>query len=1293
MDKNERKKVKNPVEHASIFSIVTFKWIFKTFLLGYKRELEETDLYTPLKEDQSGVLGERIVQIWEDLEKKSNEKKDGSRPRLYWTLARCFGKKLLLIGIIQGFTEFVSRVAQPLVLGNLLTCLNAKKENVEPEIYYYAAAFIVLPFIDCFVFHLSLQSSMHTGMKMRIACCTLMYRKILRLSNSVFESETSVGQIVNLMSNDASRMDYVAHSINYMWIGPVQALIIAYILYIQVGPAAVVGLFMFLLFIPLQAFLGKKAAKLMLLSAQRTDERLRLMNELIAGVQIIKMYVWEIPFSKLVEKNRRKEMTTIKRYSIVEQTSLTFDCYVPRICLFIAILTYVFTGNYVTAEKVFTIASFFSIVRKSMTIGFPLSIHQVVEGLASMRRIERFMMYTEVEKVEKKIEDVGPPHKVVLKNVTAKWNEESKENTLSNVNLSIEPGSLVAIIGQVGSGKSSLLHVMLHELPLKEGSLEITGKIAYVSQQPWIFASSIRQNILFGRSMDQVRYKQTIQACQLDQDITLFPHGDSTVVGERGISLSGGQRARINLARAVYADADIYLFDDPLSAVDARVARRIVEDCICGYLKNKTRILVTHQLQFLKCADQVIVMHNGSARSTGDLNTLEASGIDLSKLVMEEKDLEKSYESSQDETKEDSKGIVSEKTNESSLKDLPPVDIAEMRTTGHVSAKVYASYFTACGNGLLLLLLTMLIILYQTAASGGDYFVAYWVNIEEASWEMAENGTMLFEWKGPLSRMDIIYIYSGVTALTAIFCIFQIISYFDICMRSSTNLHSAMFRSIVRTNMYFFNTNPVGRILNRFSKDMGAIDTRMPTSMLDVIIIATGMIAIMGIVGSVNPWLLLPVVFISGFVYYLRKFYLATSRSVKRLEGITRSPVFDHVSATLQGLTTIRALNSQRILIHEFDNHQDLHSSAWFIFISASRAFGTYIELMSVIYRSLVVTFFLFLSNSVVGNVGLVITQTSMLIDMLQWGVRQTVEVENLMTSVERILEYSRLEEEPMLDSNPKCKPPKDWPRNGLIEFKNVKLKYGPNEPYVLKDITFMIAPKEKVGIVGRTGSGKSSLINALFRLATVEGEICIDDIPTSAIGLHDFRSKISIIPQEPILFSGSLRRNLDPFDEYSDHILWQALEEVELKEVVEEMIAGLNSRVSEGGMNFSVGQRQLLCLARAIIRNNKIIVLDEATANVDLRTDSLIQQTVRNKLKDCSVLTIAHRLNTIMDSDKILVMNAGCLVECGHPYTLLQNKGYFYHMVQQTGPTMTAALTEIAKKSYFITDDLPPSR
>nr|XP_034196002.1 probable multidrug resistance-associated protein lethal(2)03659 isoform X1 [Osmia lignaria]XP_034196003.1 probable multidrug resistance-associated protein lethal(2)03659 isoform X1 [Osmia lignaria]XP_034196004.1 probable multidrug resistance-associated protein lethal(2)03659 isoform X1 [Osmia lignaria]XP_034196006.1 probable multidrug resistance-associated protein lethal(2)03659 isoform X1 [Osmia lignaria]XP_034196007.1 probable multidrug resistance-associated protein lethal(2)03659 isoform len=1286
MDKSEKKEVKNPCENANPLSILTFWWILKLFIIGYKKELKEEDLYSPLKEDKSSYLGQRIVKNWEIEVKRHEKRKDSPKPSLFRVLYKCFGKAVMNTGLALFVLEFGIRIVNPFLLAKLLRYFSGNRKDWTSDVYYYAAAFSLLPLLDAVILHWSLQNLMHVGMKVRVACCTLIYRKILKLSNAVLENETSAGQMVNFLSNDVNRLDYFVFSIHYLWIGPLQVFLISYLIYREIGLGAITGMMTFLLCIPLQLYFGKKVSRLTLVSAQKTDNRLRLMNQIIAGVEIIKMYVWEVPYSLLVEKARRKEVDVIKKYSIVEQLGLTFDIYVPRVSLFITILTYVLTGNTIDAEKVFMITAFYTILRSSMTVGFALSVHQLAEAMVSIRRLEKFMMHPEIAappKVQNQVATQSLP--VYLKNVTARW-DETRDYTLQNVDLTIRAGSFVAVIGQIGSGKSSLLQAILGELPLQEGTLESYGKIRFADQRPWIFASSIRQNILFGEPMNEKRYNQVINVCQLRTDIDTFTHKDRTMVGERGMNLSGGQRARINLARAVYADADIYLLDDPLSAVDSHVGSHIVDECICGFLRDKTRILVTHQIQYLKSADQIIVMNNGIIQAKGSFEELQRMSLDFMKIFKEVEENKKNKEP--EVISDERQTIVEEETKkeeEPAVSDEEPVEVAETRTVGRISSTVFLSYWKASRNLCLLVLMVILFIASQIMASGSDYLLAFWVNTEAASWFKTENGTRTFQWNGSLSRDGIIYLWSGLTMGVVLVYMFQTFTYYGVCMRASKNLHAQMFRSIVRAAMYFYNTNPAGRILNRFSKDIGVIDKKLPFTMFDVTIMFLTFIGTIVIVGTVSVWLLIPTFIVILLFYYMRVIYISTSRSVKRMEGTTRSPVFDHVGATLQGLTTIRAFKAEKVVTADFDNHQDLHTSTWFIFISISRAFGLYIEWFCLIYVGLItVIFLLFDDLAVAGNIGLVITQITAITGILQWGMRQTAELENHMTSIERVLEYSNLDEEPFLDSTPDKKPPNDWPNQGLVEFKNVKLKYGPKSPYVLKGINFVVKAKEKVGVVGRTGAGKTSLISALFRLAYIEGEIIVDDIPTDRVALHDFRLKISIIPQEPVLFGGSLRRNLDPFDEYSDNDLWAALQEVELKESISEMAAGLNSKVAEEGSNFSVGQRQLLCLVRALVRNNKIMVLDEATANVDPQTDSLIQKTVRKKFMHCTVFTIAHRLNTIMDSDKILVMDQGHLVEYDHPYVLLQRKGYFYNMVQETGSTMAYSLSEIAKNAFY---------
>jgi len=534
------------------------------------------------------------------------------------------------------------------------------------------------------------------------------------------------------------------------------------------------------------------------------------------------------------------------------------------------------------------------------------------------------------------------------------------------------------------------------------------------------------------------------------------------------------------------------------------------------------------------------------------------------------------------------------------------------------------------------------------------------------------------------SSLDIYY-FTAINVGLVICALLRTLLFFNITMHSSTELHNSMFRGLSRTALYFFNTNPSGRILNRFANDLGQVDEVMPAVMLDCIQIFLTLSGIICVLCVTNPWYLINTLAMVLAFYYWRDFYLSTSRDVKRLEAVARSPMYSHFSATLNGLPTIRAMGAQKTLIGQYDNYQDLHSSGYYTFVSTSRAFGYYLDLFCVAYVISVILHGFFnppLHNA--GQIGLAITQALGMTGMVQWGMRQSAELENSMTSVERVLEYKDLESEGEFTSPADKQPPKSWPEEGELVTKDLSLRYvpDPNADFVLKGLNFTIKPREKVGIVGRTGAGKSSLINALFRLSYNEGAIVIDKRDIKEMGLHDLRSKISIIPQEPVLFSGTMRYNLDPFEQYPDEKLWNALEEVHLKEEISELPTGLQSSISEGGTNFSVGQRQLVCLARAILRENRILVMDEATANVDPQTDALIQTTIRNKFKDCTVLTIAHRLNTIMDSDKVLVLDAGQVVEFGSPYELLtQSEAKVFHgMVMQTGKASFDHLLKVAE-------------
>ncbi|XP_067125036.1 ATP-binding cassette sub-family C member 4-like [Centruroides vittatus] len=709
-----------------------------------------------------------------------------------------------------------------------------------------------------------------------------------------------------------------------------------------------------------------------------------------------------------------------------------------------------------------------------------------------------------------------------MDNVTAVW---KKEPTLNEISLNVQPGELLTVIGPVGSGKTSLLMSILGEIPISSGKVTVKGKIAYASQEAWVFNETIRENILFGEEYQEEKYKKVLHMTALEKDISLFPKGDLTIVGERGVIMSGGQKGRINLARALYVDADIFLLDDPLSAVDVPVGKHIFEKCIMEYLKEKICILVTHQVQFLNSASKVLVLCKGKCEYIGNYNEMETV-----KTVI---------------------GISSEEGAAENCMEL------------------------------------------ETALFSDDEL------IENTDADVSDNSKDCNDINAG------VFVLAGMCILQAVFC----------------------------------------------------------------------------------PYLLILTAVLSILLYSLWTIYTQVVKSIKQMEGKSRSPVFSHLSVSLYGLTTIRAFKAESKFKSTFNEYQDKHTATWFAYVALNRWIFIYGHMVCFINIVITVIIFSVSIDSVnAGSQIALVMNYGVLFNMyFPACIRMSSELQFQMNSVKRILNYTKLKSEASYESSLDKQPPSDWPQKGEIHFDNVSLQYSKDKNTVLKNLTFRIYSGEKIGIVGRTGAGKSSIIASLFRMTEPTGTITIDGVDIKDIGLRDLRSKISIIPQDPMLFTGPLRRNIDPFNEYSEENLWQAIEEVQLKEVISKLPGGLDTHLSEGGRNFSVGERQLICLARTILRQNKILVMDEATSNIDKSTDSCIQKIIREKFKSCTVLTIAHRLHTIIDSDKVLVLDTGKLQEFDTPYALLTNvNGTFYNLVKNTGVTSMNELYKIAKNKYY---------
>ncbi|XP_044266059.1 probable multidrug resistance-associated protein lethal(2)03659 [Tribolium madens] len=1271
MDRSSNcEKKPNPVEKANILSKLTYTYMFPIFKRAFKNGLTENDLFQPLDEHKASILGDKLEKLWK-VEYRI-QKNQG----LYKALYKLFALNFLLLGLIRLINEIILVVVMPMSIANLVIYFETSQTQIsETEAYVNAAVIVFCRLSDALITHGTMMGLTHIAMKMRIACSSLIYRKILRINKTALV-DTTIGQLVNLLSNDVSKFDQSFVLANFTWIAPIQAAVGTYLLYQEIGVSAIFGMALLLSFIPIQVWFGKKCSSFRLKIALTTDKRVRLMNEMISGIQVIKMYCWEKPFGQLISLVRRYEIKRIRNRGFILGLMYCFEIFITRVSIFVSVIGFILLGKYITAKTMFTVTAIYAVLRPIITTVFSLAVSSIAEVNVSVKRIQKFLALDEqVDDINFMLNNgssktITNKPKVSLEDVSARWSSESLDPTLENITLNISSNQLVAVIGSVGSGKSSLLNVILKELPIKSGNVTINGEISYSSQEPWLFGASIRQNILFGDINDEKRYKQVVKLCALDSDFKLLPYGDKTLVGEKGKSLSGGQKARINLARCIYKKADIYLLDDPLSAVDANVGRHLYEKCIKEFLKDKLCILVTHQLQYLNNADKIIVMKDGKIEMQGSYLELKISGLDFSKLL--------SHFHTEEEFKEDENVRLVENSNDESCEDDPLLE-KEFMESGSIKTSLYLSYFK-CGGGLCNAFLMFLVFVgAQVVASTYDYYVAYWVNKEQDFKNKVLNN-MTYD-NETFPRETFLYTYSGITLAVLVFGVAHGLYFMLFFAIASSTLHRITFTNIIKASMRFFNNNPSGRILNRFSRDLGNIDEYIPEIMYDVVAVALDLFGAMIISVIVDLWLCLPSLILLLIFYTFRKFYINTSRSVKRLESITRSSIYGHMTASMYGLSTIRAFSAQHILIKEFDDYQDKHSGAFFLFLASNRCFGLWLDVTCAIFIATTVFSLLYFNQNLYGgDIGLVITQFAGIASGLQWGMRQWSELENQMVSVERLLEYTKVETEP--ERNESVQMPKNWPEKGQIEFCDVSLKYNPREPSVLKNLNFVVNPKEKIGIVGRTGAGKSSIITALFQLYPVEGKIVIDGVDTTKLPLKEVRSVISIIPQEPFLFSGPLRKNLDPFDEYNDDVLWNALEQVEMREDVSELPDGLQSYVAEGGSNFSVGQRQLVCLARALIRNNKILVMDEATANVDPYTDALIQNTIRKKFADCTVLTIAHRLHTVMDSDRILVMNSGRVEEFDHPYQLLNNRGLLFNLVQTTGKVTALNLENIARES-----------
>ncbi|XP_020203580.1 ABC transporter C family member 3 isoform X2 [Cajanus cajan] len=1104
------------------------------------------------------------------------------------------------------------------------------------------------------------------GVRMQSKLVAMIYAKGLTLSCQSKEV-SSTGEIINLMTVDAERIGEFCWYMHDPWMCVLQVTLALLILYRSVGVASIAALaatvIVMLLNLPLASLQGKFQGKVM----EFKDKRMKATSETLNNMRILKLQAWEMKFlSKIIDLRKSEEVWLKKFLAGTAFVRILFH----NAPTFIAVVTFgscVLIGIPLESGKVLSALATFRILQMPI-YSLPDTISMIAQTKVSLDRIASFLRLDELKTdVVEKLPWGSSDKAIELVDGNFSWDLSSPNTTLKDINLTVFHGMRVAVCGTVGSGKSSLLSCMIGEVPKKSGTLKICGTKAYVSQSPWIQSGKIEDNILFGKEMEREKYEKVLEACSLTKDLEVLPFGDQTIIGEKGINLSGGQKQRVQIARALYQDADIYLFDDPFSAVDAHTGSHLFKECLLGLLKSKTVMYVTHQAEFLPDADLILVMRDGRITQSGKYNDILQTGTDFMELVGAHKAALSSIKSlerrptfkTSSTTKEDTNSLSDfelEHNVENIYDQNDKLDDTveakgqlvqeEEREKGRVGFKVYWKYITTAYGGALV----PFILLSQTLTVAFQIASNYWMTL--ATPVSATDET-------DIGSFTLMVVYVALEIGGSIFTFARAFLAVIAGYKTATILFNKMHLCIFGAPISFFDATPSGRILNRASTDQSALDMNISNL---VWAIAFNLIQFMGniFVMSQAAWqvfvVLIPVM--AACIWYQR-YYSASARELARLVGTCQAPVIQHFSETISGSTTIRSFEQESRFNDINMKLIDRYSQPKLYSATAIEWLNFRLDILSTLTFAFCLVFLISFPNSVTapGIAGLAVTY-GLNLNALQFNIIWFLcNLENKIISVERILQYTTLPSEAPLVIKDN-KPDYSWPSFGEVHIRDLQVRYAPHLPIVLRGLTCTFSAGAKTGIVGRTGSGKTTLVQALFRLIEpVAGQILIDSINISLIGIHDLRSRLSIIPQDPTMFEGTVRTNLDPLEEYTDEKIWEALDMCQLGDEVREKEGKLDSKVTENGENWSMGQRQLVCLGRVLLKKSKILVLDEATASVDTATDNIIQQTVKQHFSECTVITIAHRITSIIDSDMVLFLNQGLIEEYDSPKKLLKNK------------------------------------